>query len=55
MFDVEHFDCFIKIRCNNNDYDIKNIPSEVTKKIGIKLQDVNDIRINERKWVLLQT
>ena len=53
VFDVEHFDCFIKIRCNNNDYDIKNIPSEVTKKIGIKLQDVNDIRINERKWVLL--
>ena len=31
-FDVEHFDCFIKIRCNNNDYDVKNIPSEVTKK-----------------------
>lgn len=52
-FDVEHFDCFIKIRCNNNDYDVKNIPSEVTKKIGTKLQDVNDIRINERKWVLL--
>ena len=52
-FDVEHFDCFIKIRCNNNDYDSKNIPTEITKEIGSRLKDINDIRINERKWVLL--
>lgn len=51
-FDVDHFDSFIKIRCNQNDYDSKNISSDILKKIGIQLQDVNDIRINERKWVL---
>lgn len=52
-FDVENYNSFIRIMCNQNDYEEKNIKQETRKLIGDALKEVNDIRINERKWVLL--
>lgn len=52
-FEVENFDCFINIKCNQNDYEEKNIDNDITRRIGEKLSKYNDIRTNERRWVLL--
>ncbi len=52
-FDVEMFDAFIHIRCNNNDYETKDISPEVFKLVGEATRESSDIRINEREWVLL--
>lgn len=53
QFDVEHYDCFINIRYLTNDYLSKNVPSMIRKKIGEATEKSDDIRINERRWVLL--
>lgn len=52
-FDVENYNSFIRIMCNQNDYEEKNIKEETRKLMGEALKEVRDIRINERKWVLL--
>lgn len=52
-FEVGNFDCFISIRYNYNDYEGKNVPKEMVKRLGIATSDLNDVRINERDWVLL--
>ncbi len=52
-FEVDMFDSFISIRYNANDYEGKNIPSEIQKKYGQALLKASDIRVNKRKWVLL--
>lgn len=52
-FDVEHFDAFISIHYIENDYNGIRIPKEVRKAMGSALEPSNNIRINERKWVLL--
>lgn len=52
-FDVEHFDCFIRIRYTKNVYETKDVPVEVTRKLGKAKEHADDIRINERRWVLL--
>lgn len=51
--DVDIFDAFISIRYTYNDYETKNTPKEMTKNLGAATQDVDDVRINERDWVLL--
>ena len=51
--DVELFDAFISIRYTYNDYETKNTPKEMTKNLGAATQEEDDIRINERDWVLL--
>ncbi|MCI8446150.1 MAG: aminopeptidase [Bacilli bacterium] len=53
QFDVDTFDCFINIRYLTNDYVSKNISSEIRRNIGIATEEADDIRINERRWVLL--
>ena len=53
QFDVDNFDCFIRICYNKNEYDRKNIPSKRLKKIGDATTDIDDIRINKRIWTLL--
>lgn len=53
QFDVDHFDCFISIRYLTNDYASKNVLPETRKAIGEAIQNIDDIRINERRWVLL--
>ncbi len=53
QFDVDNFDCFINIRYLTNDYVSKNVPSDIRRKIGEATEESDDIRINERRWVLL--
>lgn len=52
-FEVTKFDSFIRIFCNQGDYIDSIIPDDVTKKIGEALSKYRDIRVNEKKWVLL--
>lgn len=53
QFEVDNYDCFIKIRYTENEYESKNILQETYKKLGEKTKEIDDIRINERRWVLL--
>lgn len=53
QFEVDNYDSFINIRCNTNDYEGKNLNQEMYKKLGAKTLKIDDIRINKRKWVLL--
>lgn len=52
-FEVDHFDSFISIRYSVNDYEGKDIPDDIQKKYGKALLKSSDIRVNQRKWVLL--
>lgn len=52
-FEIENYDAFIMIRSSFNDYESKNVPIEMTQKYGAMTQELDDIRINEREWVLL--
>lgn len=51
--EVENYDAFINIRYTTNDYEELNTNSEILKKIGEATIDSDNIRINKRKWVLL--
>lgn len=53
QFDVDNFDCFINIRYSTNEYDDKNVSSEIRRKIGEATKESHDIRVNQRRWVLL--
>ena len=52
-FEVDNFDAFIQICYRVNDFEGKNIKSSTTKAIGDACKKARDIRINHRKWVLL--
>lgn len=52
-FDVTMHDSFIRIFCNQGDYINSIVPEDITKKIGEALKEYRDIRVNEKKWVLL--
>lgn len=52
-FDVNNYEAFIQIRSSFNDYEAKNVPQEMTKKFGAMTNELDEIRINERRWVLL--
>ncbi|MEG0026147.1 MAG: aminopeptidase [Bacilli bacterium] len=52
-FQVNAFDCFITIRYITNDYEASLVPSEYFKVIGDATKDIDRIKINERRWVLL--
>lgn len=51
--EVTKFDSFIRIYCNQGDYMNSIVPDEITKNIGEALKKYRDIRVNEKKWVLL--
>lgn len=51
--EVELFDSFINIRYSMNDYEAKNVPSEMDRKLSQALLPSSDVRVNQRKWVLL--
>lgn len=53
QFEVDHYSAFIKIRCNNNDYELSDVSPEIIKKRNKAVEKQRDIRTNERKWVLL--
>ena len=52
-YDVDNFDCFIRICYTENEYEDKNVAKEIRNELGKKSREVDDIRINERRWVLL--
>lgn len=52
-FDVENFQNFIYIRCNENDYSDHLVSAETRKLIGKRIEKYKNIKVNERKWVLL--
>ncbi len=52
-YEVDNFDCFIRICYTLNEYEDKDISPNIRKEIGSKSQNLDDIRINERRWVLL--
>ena len=52
-YEVENFDCFIRICYTENEYEDKNVTSSIRKELGSKSQEIDDIRINQRRWVLL--
>ena len=52
-FEVDNYDSFIRIIYNENDYEDKNINANFLKKLGEASREIDKIRINQRKWVLL--
>lgn len=52
-FEVDEFDSFIRICYTENEYEDKNVKSDIRKELGKKSEKIDDIRINKRKWVLL--
>lgn len=52
-FEVEHFTSFISIVYTANDYEDNKVPSSIRKIISDQTRKYNELRINERKWVLL--
>lgn len=52
-FEVDNYDAFIAINYAYNDYETKNIPKEMRIKLGTATQKADDVRINQRDWVLL--
>lgn len=52
-FEVDHFTKFIMIRYTTNDYEDSEVPHDIRKLISGKTRKYDSIRINERKWVLL--
>ncbi|MGI6324586.1 MAG: aminopeptidase [Bacilli bacterium] len=53
QFEIDNYDAFINIKYSVNDYEAKNINNDIISMIGEQLKDISDIRINERKWVLI--
>ena len=52
-FEIDNYDSFINIRYHGNDYVDKNVPIETRKKIAAATQKYHDVKIDERKWTLL--
>ncbi len=52
-FIVNMYDAFISIRYRINDYEEKNTSSMMLRMLGDALYQADDIRINHKKWVLL--
>ena len=52
-FDVESFDSFINIRYITNDYENRNVSDDIKKKVKDVKKESDFIRVNERRWVLL--
>lgn len=52
-FEIDNIDVFIRICYNENEFEDKNIKSSIRKELGKKSEKLDDIRINKRRWVLL--
>ena len=51
--EVDNYDCFLSIKFTENEYESKHVSPSIRKEIGEKTAKSEDIRINKRKWVLL--
>ena len=52
-YEVDNFDCFIRICYTENEFEDMNVTTDIRKELGSKSQNIDDIRINQRRWVLL--
>ena len=52
-YQVENFDSFVHICYRKSDYYDKNMNKDMKKKITEATQPYREIRVNERRWVLL--
>lgn len=53
QFDIDNFDCFISIRYSINDFESSNVKASIRREIGEAIKEIDHVRINERRWVLL--
>lgn len=53
QFDVDHIDCFINIHYTTNDFENSKMDSNIRKELGEATKESDYIRINQRRWVLL--
>jgi len=51
--EVKKFDCFINIKCNQNDFMDHLVDNNINNLLSKELEKDNDIKINKRRWVLL--
>ncbi len=52
-FDVENIDCFINIHYTTTDFENSKINPEIRKKLKEATKESDYVRINQRRWVLL--
>ncbi|MDO5569476.1 MAG: aminopeptidase [bacterium] len=52
-YDVNTYDSFITIRYTTNEYEEKYCYTKMRKILDIKSIEADDIKINQRKWILL--
>ena len=52
-FEVENYDCFVKLCYRKSDYYDKNINLDMQNKLMESLKPYKEIQVNERRWVLL--
>ena len=52
-YQVENFDCFVRICYRKSDYYDKNMNKDMKKKFTESISPYKEIRVNERRWVLL--
>ncbi len=52
-FEVENYDCFVRICYRKSDYYDKNMDKNMKNKLLESLDPYKEIRVNERRWVLL--
>lgn len=51
--EIEEFTAFINIRYSVNDYEDNEVPTNLRKLVSNETRKYDEIRINERRWVLL--
>lgn len=52
-YDVENYDCFVKLCYRKSDYYDKNVNKEMNNKLLESLDPYKEIQVNKRRWVLL--
>ena len=52
-YEVENYDCFVKLCYRKSDYYDKNIKKEMQNKLMESMKEYKEIQVNKRRWVLL--
>lgn len=52
-FEVENYDCFVRLCYRKSDYYDKNMNKDMKRSLLENLEPYKEIRVNERRWVLL--